>query len=79
MDADLQHDETQLPKMLALLQSGQAELVVGSRYVEGGNADSFDKQGRRQRLCHLHRQARARRLHRRSHERLFHDPRRPLR
>ena len=42
MDADLQHDETQLPKMLALLQSGQAELVVGSRYVEGGSADSFD-------------------------------------
>ena len=44
MDADLQHDETQLPKMLALLQSGQAELVVGSRYVEGGSANSFDKQ-----------------------------------
>jgi dolichol-phosphate mannosyltransferase len=44
MDADLQHDETQLPKMLSLLQSGQAELVVGSRYVAGGSADSFDKQ-----------------------------------
>jgi dolichol-phosphate mannosyltransferase len=42
MDADLQHDETQLPKMLALLTSGQAELVVGSRYTEGGSADSFD-------------------------------------
>jgi len=44
MDADLQHDETQLPKMVALLRSGEAELVVGSRYVEGGSADSFDKQ-----------------------------------
>ena len=44
MDADLQHDETQLPKMLALLQSGEAELVIGSRYIEGGSADSFDKQ-----------------------------------
>src|ERR1700736_1831494 len=44
MDADLQHDETQLPKMLALLHSGQADLVVGSRYVEGGSADSFNKQ-----------------------------------
>src|SRR5215471_5990029 len=43
MDADLQHDETQLPKMLSLLQSGDAELVVGSRYVEGGSADSFDR------------------------------------
>jgi len=46
MDADLQHDETQLPKMLALLQSGEAELVVGSRYIAGGNADSFNRQRR---------------------------------
>src|ERR1700730_4955798 len=44
IDADLQHDETQLPKMVALLQSGEAELVVGSRYVEGGSADSFNRQ-----------------------------------
>ena len=44
MDADLQHDETQLPKMLSLLRGGAAELVVGSRYVEGGSADSFNKQ-----------------------------------
>src|SRR6476469_11129806 len=43
IDADLQHDETQLPKMLALLQGGEADLVVGSRYVEGGSADSFNK------------------------------------
>ena len=40
MDADLQHDETRLPKMLALLQSGEAELVVGSRYVSGGDTGS---------------------------------------
>ena len=44
IDADLQHDETQLPKMLALLQSGEAELVVGSRYIEGGSAEGFNKQ-----------------------------------
>jgi dolichol-phosphate mannosyltransferase len=44
IDADLQHDEAQLPKMVALLQSGEAELVVGSRYIEGGSADSLDKQ-----------------------------------
>jgi len=43
MDADLQHDETQLPNMLSLLQSGEAELVIGSRYVEGGSADSFNR------------------------------------
>ena len=30
--------------MLALLRSGEADLVVGSRYIEGGSADSFDKQ-----------------------------------
>src|ERR1700759_1509102 len=39
MDADLQHDEAQLPKMLALLQAGGIDLVVGSRYIEGGRAD----------------------------------------
>ncbi|CAN7354338.1 glycosyltransferase family 2 protein [Bradyrhizobium sp. LjRoot220] len=43
IDADLQHDETQLPKMVGLLQRGEAELVVGSRYIEGGSADSFNK------------------------------------
>jgi dolichol-phosphate mannosyltransferase len=44
IDADLQHDETQLPVMLGLLQRGEADLVIGSRYVEGGSADSFNKQ-----------------------------------
>jgi len=44
MDADLQHDETQLPKMLSLLLGGAADLVVGSRYIEGGSAASFDRQ-----------------------------------
>jgi dolichol-phosphate mannosyltransferase len=44
IDADLQHDETQLPKMLALLQAGTTDLVVGSRYVEGGCAVSFNRQ-----------------------------------
>jgi dolichol-phosphate mannosyltransferase len=44
IDADLQHDETQLPKMVALLQSGEADLVVGSRYIEGYKAEGFNKQ-----------------------------------
>jgi len=43
MDADLQHDETRLPVMLAELAGGGADLVVGSRYVEGGSADSFNR------------------------------------
>jgi len=41
MDADLQHDETVLPAMLAKLQSGQYDLVAATRYVEGGDSSSF--------------------------------------
>jgi len=44
IDADMQHDETQLPKMVELLRSGQAELVVGSRYIEGYRTEGFNKQ-----------------------------------
>jgi dolichol-phosphate mannosyltransferase len=44
IDADLQHDETQLPKMLLLLQGGEFDLVVGSRYIDGGSAQSFNRQ-----------------------------------
>lgn len=36
VDGDMQHDETKLPAMLALLQNDSADVVVGSRYVEGG-------------------------------------------
>src|SRR6185312_11006029 len=39
--ADLQHDEKVLPLMLARLQAGEADLVAGTRYVEGGSAASF--------------------------------------
>jgi len=37
MDADLQHDEALLPKMLDTLLTGKVELVVGSRYAKGGS------------------------------------------
>jgi dolichol-phosphate mannosyltransferase len=43
MDADLQHDETVLPKMLATLSGGEFDLVAATRYVEGGSAESFDE------------------------------------
>ena len=44
MDGDLQHDETILPRMLAELVAGEADLVVGSRHVEGGSGkDGFSK------------------------------------
>jgi dolichol-phosphate mannosyltransferase len=43
IDADLQHDERLLPRMLAALRSGDSDLVVGSRYATGGNSDSFSR------------------------------------
>jgi dolichol-phosphate mannosyltransferase len=41
MDADLQHDERVLPAMLERLRRGEADLVAGTRYAEGGSAASF--------------------------------------
>ena len=43
MDADLQHDENLLPRMLATLKTGDTDLVVGSRYIAGGNAKAFSR------------------------------------
>jgi len=37
IDGDLQHDETRLPDMLAALQTGNYDLAVGSRHLEGGD------------------------------------------
>ncbi|MCI5222559.1 MAG: glycosyltransferase family 2 protein [Candidatus Electrothrix sp. AR4] len=42
MDADLQHDETLLPDMLMALRSQQLDIVVGSRYVDGGGIGGWD-------------------------------------
>jgi dolichol-phosphate mannosyltransferase len=42
MDADLQHDERLLPRMVAALDSGAAELVIGSRYVAGGSVGEWE-------------------------------------
>ena len=38
MDADLQHDESLLPRMLETLRGGQTDLVIASRYVGDGDA-----------------------------------------
>lgn len=43
MDGDLQHDETLLPEMLAVLRGGAADVVVGSRYIAGGDLGDWDK------------------------------------
>jgi dolichol-phosphate mannosyltransferase len=48
IDADLQHDETVLPAMLARLRGdaaqAPADLVVASRYAAGGGLDGWDSQ-----------------------------------
>jgi len=42
IDADLQHDPSILPRMLEELDRG-SDVVVGSRYVEGGSAGKWDR------------------------------------
>lgn len=42
MDADLQHDERLLPDMLRVLQQDGLDIVVGSRYIDGGGMGSWD-------------------------------------
>jgi dolichol-phosphate mannosyltransferase len=42
MDADCQHDETALPRMVELLKAGDADIVVGSRYVDGGGIGDWN-------------------------------------
>jgi dolichol-phosphate mannosyltransferase len=46
IDGDMQHDETRLPVMLAELRSGQYDLAVASRYVEGGDNAGLANQWR---------------------------------
>jgi dolichol-phosphate mannosyltransferase len=43
MDADLQHDEAILGPMLHILENNKADLVVGSRYVDGGGVGEWSK------------------------------------
>jgi dolichol-phosphate mannosyltransferase len=37
MDADLQHPPSKIPELLAPLERGEAEFVMGSRYMPGGS------------------------------------------
>ena len=43
MDGDLQHDESLLPHMLDVLRIGTTDVVVGSRYVPGGDLGDWDR------------------------------------
>ena len=43
IDADMQHDETLLPRMLEELKERRLDIVVASRYVAGGSIPSWKK------------------------------------
>ena len=43
IDADLQHDETILSRMLAEIEQGRADVVVGTRYRAGGSTGDWNK------------------------------------
>jgi len=48
MDADHQHDPALLPAMLDAVQAGRCDIAVGSRFIEGGNAEGLAGQRRKQ-------------------------------
>lgn len=43
MDADLQHDEGQLPAMKRAIEESEVELVIATRYSNGGSTGDWDK------------------------------------
>jgi dolichol-phosphate mannosyltransferase len=43
MDADLQHDETRLPALVAALEVDGADLAVATRYGQGGSVGGWDQ------------------------------------
>ena len=43
IDADLQHDETLLPRMLDELRTERLDIVIGSRYVANGGLGDWDR------------------------------------
>ena len=51
IDADLQHDERLLPRMLEALKVGDTDIVIGSRYAAGGDIGEWSE--RRARLSRL--------------------------
>lgn len=41
MDADLQHDETLLPKMLHSVKNDEYDIAIASRYIDGGSTGTL--------------------------------------
>lgn len=51
IDADMQHDESLLPKMLEVLKARDLDIVIGTRYAEEASVSDFPKS--RQRISQL--------------------------
>ncbi|MFY7761489.1 glycosyltransferase family 2 protein [Aquidulcibacter sp.] len=43
VDGDLQHDEMALPKMVAAIETDQADIAIGTRYAKGGSVGEWNK------------------------------------
>lgn len=43
MDGDLQHSEDALPRLIDAIESGGAEIAVGTRYTAGGSVGDWDR------------------------------------
>ena len=41
MDADLSHPPEKIPEMVAKITSGEAQIVIGSRYIPGGGVENW--------------------------------------
>lgn len=42
IDADMQHDETLLPRLFEAVRNGENDLAIGSRYVDGGGVGDWN-------------------------------------
>jgi glycosyltransferase involved in cell wall biosynthesis len=42
IDADLSHPPELVPRMLAIMQEAQADVVIGSRYIPGGGTSNWE-------------------------------------
>ena len=43
IDGDLQHDESLIPQMLSILKTDQVDIVIGTRYADGGGVNDWKR------------------------------------
>ena len=47
IDGDMQHDESILPQLFAKIFKGEADIAIGTRYIDGGGVGEWDEQRQR--------------------------------